>query len=102
MHNGKRQVYIKGTGILISDGHYIIRENQFGCRDSKHRDRIGGNWTFPGYTLWHYYTIYRVISDMHWVLRGGKPHWDTSFGRGNLTGMDRVLYHETDLAAADS
>ena len=48
---------------------------------------LAGIGRFLGYTLWYYYTVYRVISDMHWVLRGGetplgyilqegKPHWD--------------------------
>ena len=47
---------------------------------------LAGIGRFPGHTLWYYYTIYRVISDMHWDLRGGKPHWDTSLGRGTSLG----------------
>ena len=47
--------------------------------------RKGGNR--EGVTnQWGIVTDYRVIIDMHWVLRGGKPHWDTSFGRGTSLG----------------
>ena len=70
-HNGKRQVFIKGTGILISDGHYIIMETNLAAAIRKIGIGLAGIGRFSGYTLWYYYTIYRVISDMHWVLRGG-------------------------------